>query len=301
MAIWAAAIAAGASLLANQQNRSAAADATNTNIEEAQKNRDFQEKMRATQYQTSVEDMKAAGINPMLAISNGGAGTPSGSQTAPAQKAEYKDVGTPAVNTYMASAQQAASLQNLAANTDTTTKQGDLAVAQAEREKATADQATASAQQLRAQTGVVPTQIAEMQQRIQESMQKIEEMKSNIGKQTQDVAESQQRVNESGQRVKESKQNVNESQSRQQVQQQQAQLIQAQTGLANTDTAYRNGQISQIEAQTKLTDIETLLSKLGLGRAANEAAFQDTWWGKKVSPMLPDLLKSSALATKGLK
>lgn len=53
--------------------------AMNYNSAEALANREWQEHMSSTAYQRAVEDMKKAGLNPILAFSNGGASTPGGS------------------------------------------------------------------------------------------------------------------------------------------------------------------------------------------------------------------------------
>lgn len=65
--------------LEREYQKQSAADAMAFSAAEAQKNRDWQEMMSNTAYQRATADMRSAGINPILAYSQGGATSPSGS------------------------------------------------------------------------------------------------------------------------------------------------------------------------------------------------------------------------------
>jgi hypothetical protein len=97
-------ISGGASLLGTHMRNKAAKAASARQMA-------FQKDMSDTSYQRGMEDMKKAGLNPILAGKMGGASTPTGSTYNP------ENVATNAVNTYLQTKQTEANVANTEAQT----------------------------------------------------------------------------------------------------------------------------------------------------------------------------------------
>jgi len=76
---WIAAAGIGADIAGGLLGHSAQSQANRTNIKLAREQRDWEERMSNTAWQRGIEDMKAAGLNPMLGLSQGPASTPNSS------------------------------------------------------------------------------------------------------------------------------------------------------------------------------------------------------------------------------
>lgn len=116
----AALIGATSNLLGGIFGNSAQKKANQTNIRLQKEQLAWNERMSNTSWQRGKEDMLKAGFNPMLAFSQGGASTPTGT----AATVQPQDAFAKSVSSAGDKAMQVASLQNIAANTKIAQEKG---------------------------------------------------------------------------------------------------------------------------------------------------------------------------------
>jgi len=105
------------------------ANAANARL--AQKQMDFQERMSNTQWQRGVKDMQAAGINPMLSVSQGPASAPQGAM-ARMESVTGGRMSERAINTVMSVAQvKSLTAQANSANASARLQNADAAIKEA--------------------------------------------------------------------------------------------------------------------------------------------------------------------------
>lgn len=163
------ALAAGTSVLGyfgqketNETNKRIAEGQQNFNSAEAAKNREFQERMRSTQYQTAIQDMQSAGLNPMLAYTQGGAGNVSGSQASYSSLPQIGNKMSAALNNSAIAAQ----IENITAQTGKTEADTEVSKALADKTRAETGYTTTSTANVAQQTTNLKEQIGEIQARI---------------------------------------------------------------------------------------------------------------------------------------
>lgn len=135
----------GDSMAADKQNAA--------NIAAANRAMQFSERMSSTAYQRAVADMKSAGLNPMLAYSQGGASTPSG-VTPTINSTSKSALGSAAISAGLGL--QAASTAKQQADTQQAVGESSVALNKANTAKQVADtqRTVADTERIRTQTAI---------------------------------------------------------------------------------------------------------------------------------------------------
>lgn len=249
----------------NQWAAAASADqaswASQVNSAEAAKNRSWQETMSNTQYQRATKDMMEAGLNPMLAVSQGGAGTPSGGQGTASGGSASGSSGSQASssgNPHMKNTMESMPAFIQAAMNSA------LQVSQVDNVRA-------------------DTEVKEAQKKlIQEQAGQTSSSAKNLDEQTRRVKEEVEKV----------KNEANLTYQQQLTEAQRYELVKAESMLKEIQQDHEKHKITNTQAQTALTKIQTFLDSMQTNKARNEQNYHGKELPSKISPALGDIGKA---------
>lgn len=222
-------------------NREQATVAREFNHDEAIHARAFQERMDNTRYQRAIGDMQAAGINPMLAVSQGGAG--SGQSGAASTGAASSPQGTTPSYIPMRSIMGEAA-------------QSALQITQS----------NAINKKLEAETDLLRTQSAQAASTVPQNMMNTRKAEAEIG----NIVENQEAIKA---HVKNLVADTGKKYMETAVQE-------AMHALVEADIKYRAGQLDLTAVQKKKVEVETLLLDLSSNEAKAKSGFWDSAIGK---------------------
>lgn len=236
-----------------------------SNAKQAQKNRDFQERMSSTAYQRAVEDMKKAGLNPALAYQQGGASSPSGST------AVMQDRLAGAANNARGAAQTYSEIQSAAVAREQQQANVELTKAQTHQLEI---ESAARAADIQAQADLSTTNARFAADTY---TSRLEGQAAGV-----DLTRVQAQLTRL-----------------QQMTQQQINAFGAQTWALRVNQL--KAQINQTLSSARESNAQALLNEYGQFGAKNKAKAEQGWFKKYVAPYLTDASTAAAAVTKAIK